>query len=220
MWPSSALSVLLLLRLRHAGASQPPQPPPYTTAYPAEMNLWDAVSHAIDATSPPRLRLLTGRLSRRWDVPPPPDMKVNLRPFRLATRGTVTAVFFCLAWRATSLAERARDYQAPLGWLAKPFFVANVAAAMLAARQANRQKVLLKGVLHADVVLEGLTLGSSALRAGFPSSDQLLPADVHVVNALCAFWVGLVALSCSRSKWIELPPPSARGSQYGYAGGG
>ena len=153
-------------------------------------------------------------------MPPPPDMKVNLRPFRLATRGTVTAVFFCLAWRATSLAERARDYQAPLGWLAKPFFVANVGAAMLAARQANRQKVLLKGVLHADVVLEGLTLASSALRAGFPSSDQLLPADVHVVNALCAFWVGLVALSCSRSKWIELPPPSARGSQYGYSGGG
>ena len=191
------LSALLLLRLHAAGASQPPQPPqppPYTTAYPAEMNL--------------------------WDVPPPPDMKVNLRPFRLATRGTVTAVFFCLAWRATSLAERARDYQAPLGWLAKPFFVANVAAAMLAARQANRQKVLLKGVLHADVALEGLTLASSALRAGFPSSDQLLPADVHVVNALCAFWVGLVALSCSRSKWIELPPPSARGSQYGYSGGG
>ena len=191
------LSALLLLRLHAAGASQPPQPPqppPYTTAYPAEMNL--------------------------WDVPPPPDMKVNLRPFRLATRGTVTAVFFCLAWRATSLAERARDYQAPLGWLAKPFFVANVGAAMLAARQANRQKVLLKGVLHADVVLEGLTLASSALRAGFPSSDQLLPADVHVVNALCAFWVGLVALSCSRSKWIELPPPAARGSQYGYSGGG
>ena len=197
MWPSSALSALLLLRLRLAGASQPPQPPqppPYTTAYPAEMNL--------------------------WDVPPPPDMKVNLRPFRLATRGTVTAVFFCLAWRATSLAERARDYQAPLGWLAKAFFVANVGAAMLAARQANRQKVLLKGVLHADVALEGLTLVSSALRAGFPSSDQLLPADVHVVNALCAFWVGLVALSCSRSKWIELPPPAARGSQYGYSGGG
>ena len=194
MWPSSALSALLLLRLHAAGASQPPQPPPYTTAYPAEMNL--------------------------WDVPPPPDMKVNLRPFRLATRGTVTAVFFCLAWRATSLAERARDYQAPLGWLAKPFFVANVGAAMLAARQANRQKVLLKGVLHADVALEGLTLASSALRAGFPSSDQLLPADVHVVNALCAFWVGLVALSCSRSKWIELPPPAARGSQYGYSGGG
>ena len=194
MWPSSTLSALLLLRLHAAGASQPPQPPPYTTAYPAEMNL--------------------------WDVPPPPDMKVNLRPFRLATRGTVTAVFFCLAWRATSLAERARDYQAPLGWLAKPFFVANVGAAMLAARQANRQKVLLKGVLHADVVLEGLTLASSALRAGFPSSDQLLPADVHVVNALCAFWVGLVALSCSRSKWIELPPPAARGSQYGYSGGG
>ena len=194
MWPS-CLSALLLLRLRLAGARQPPQPPqPYTTAYPAEMNL--------------------------WDVPPPPDMKVNLRPFRLATRGTVTAVFFCLAWRATSLAERARDYQAPLGWLAKPFFVANVAAAMLAARHANRQKVLLKGVLHADVALEGLTLASSALRAGFPSSDQLLPADVHVVNALCAFWVGLVALSCSRSKWIELPPPSARGSQYGYSGGG
>ena len=191
MW---CLSALLLLRLRLAGASQPPQPPPYTTAYPAEMNL--------------------------WDVPPPPDMKVNLRPFRLATRGTVTAVFFCLAWRATSLAERARDYQAPLGWLAKPFFVANVGAAMLAARHANRQKVLLKGVLHADVALEGLTLASSALRAGFPSSDQLLPADVHVVNALCAFWVGLVALSCSRSKWIELPPPSSRGSQYGYAGGG
>lgn len=191
------LSALLLLRLHAAGASQPPQPPqppPYTTAYPAEMNL--------------------------WDVPPPPDMKVNLRPFRLATRGTVTAVFFCLAWRATSLAERARDYQAPLGWLAKPFFVANVGAAMLAARQANRQKVLLKGVLHADVALEGLTLASSALRAGFPSSDQLLPADVHVVNALCAFWVGLVALSCSRSKWIELPPPAARGSQYGYSGGG
>ena len=194
MGPSSALSALLLLRLRLAGASQPAQPPPYTTAYPAEMNL--------------------------WDVPPPPDMKVNLRPFRLATRGTVTAVFFCLAWRATSLAERARDYQAPLGWLAKPFFVANVGAAMLAARHANRQKVLLKGVLHADVALEGLTLASSALRAGFPSSDQLLPADVHVVNALCAFWVGLVALSCSRSKWIELPPPSARGSQYGYSGGG
>ena len=192
MWYLSAL--LLLLRLHAAGASQPPQPPPYTTAYPAEMNL--------------------------WDVPPPPDMKVNLRPFRLATRGTVTAVFFCLAWRATSLAERARDYQAPLGWLAKPFFVANVGAAMLAARHANRQKVLLKGVLHADVALEGLTLASSALRAGFPSSDQLLPADVHVVNALCAFWVGLVALSCSRSKWIELPPPSARGSQYGYSGGG
>ena len=187
------LSALLLLRLRLVGGSQPPQPPPYTTAYPAEMNL--------------------------WDVPPPPDMKVNLRPFRLATRGTVTAVFFCLAWRATSLAERARDYQAPLGWLAKPFFVANVGAAMLAARHANRQKVLLKGVLHADVALEGLTLASSALRAGFPSSDQLLPADVHVVNALCAFWVGLVALSCSRSKWIELPPP-ARGSQYGYSGGG
>ena len=194
MWPNSALSALLLLRLHAAGASQPPQPPPYTTAYPAEMNL--------------------------WDVPPPPDMKVNLRPFRLATRGTVTAVFFCLAWRATSLAERARDYQAPLGWLAKPFFVANVGAAMLAARHANRQKVLLKGVLHADVALEGLTLASSALRSGFPSSDQLLPADVHVVNALCAFWVGLVALSCSRSKWIELPPPSARGSQYGYSGGG
>uniref|UniRef100_A0A7S4A6F9 DUF4149 domain-containing protein n=1 Tax=Pelagomonas calceolata TaxID=35677 RepID=A0A7S4A6F9_9STRA len=194
MWPSSTLSALLLLRLHAAGASQPPQPPPYTTAYPAEMNL--------------------------WDVPPPPDMKVNLRPFRLATRGTVTAVFFCLAWRATSLAERARDYQAPLGWLAKPFFVANVGAAMLAARHANRQKVLLKGVLHADVALEGLTLASSALRAGFPSSDQLLPADVHVVNALCAFWVGLVALSCSRSKWIELPPPAARGSQYGYSGGG
>ena len=40
------LSALLLLRLRLAGASQPqpPQPPPYTTAYPAEMNLWDAVS--------------------------------------------------------------------------------------------------------------------------------------------------------------------------------
>ena len=197
MRPNSALSVLLLLRLYLACASQPPQPPqppPYTTAYPAEMNL--------------------------WDVPPPPDMKVNLRPFRLATRGTVTAVFFCLAWRATSLAERARDYQAPLGWLAKPFFVANVGAAMLAARQANRQKVLLKGVLHADVVLEGLTLASSALRAGFPSSDQLLPADVHVVNALCAFWVGLVALSCSRSKWIERPPPAARASQYGYSGGG
>ena len=194
MWPSSALSALLLLRLRIVSGSQPPQPPPYTTAYPAEMNL--------------------------WDVPPPPDMKVNLRPFRLATRGTVTAVFFCLAWRATSLAERARDYQAPLGWLAKPFFVANVGAAMLAARHANRQKVLLKGVLHADVALEGLTLASSALRAGFPSSDQLLPAEVHVVNALCAFWVGLVALSCSRSKWIELPPPSARGSQYGYSGGG
>ena len=68
--------------------------------------------------------------------------------------------------------------------------------------------------------LEGLTLASSALRAGFPSSDQLLPADVHVVNALCAFWVGLVALSCSRSKWIELPPPAARASQYGYSGGG
>ena len=194
MRPSSALSAVLLLRLHPAGASQPPQPPPYTTAYPADMNL--------------------------WDVPPPPDMKVNLRPFRLATRGTVTAVFFCLAWRATSLAERARDYQAPLGWLAKPFFVANVGAAMLAARHANRQKVLLKGVLHADVALEGLTLASSALRAGFPSSDQLLPADVHVVNALCAFWVGLVALSCSRSKWIELPPPAARGSQYGYSGGG
>ena len=49
------LSALLLLRLHAAGASQPPQPPqppPYTTAYPAEMNLWDAVSHAIDATSP------------------------------------------------------------------------------------------------------------------------------------------------------------------------
>ena len=76
MWPSSALSALLLLRLHAAGASQPPQPPPYTTAYPAEKNL--------------------------WDVPPPPDMKVNLRPFRLATRGTVTAVFFCLAWRAPS----------------------------------------------------------------------------------------------------------------------
>ena len=79
------------------------------------------------------------------------------------------------------LAERARDYQAPLGWLA-PFFVANVGAAMLAARHANRQKVLLKGVLHADVALEGLTLASSALRAGFPSSDRS-PADVHVVNA-------------------------------------
>ena len=57
------LSALLLLRLRLVGGSQPPQPPPYTTAYPAEMNLWDAVPHAIDATSPPRLRLLTGRLS-------------------------------------------------------------------------------------------------------------------------------------------------------------
>ena len=75
-------------------------------------------------------------------------------------------------------------------------------------------------VVVADVALEGLTLFSSALRAGFPSSNQLLPADVHVVNALCAFWVGLVALSCSRSKWIELPPPAARGSQYGYSGGG
>ena len=113
------LSILLLRRLRLAGASQPqpPQPPPYTTAYPAEMNL--------------------------WDVPPPPDMKVNLRPFRLATRGTVTAVFFCLAWRATSLAERARDYQAPLGWLAKPFFVANVAAAMLAWRAARARRRLM-----------------------------------------------------------------------------
>ena len=38
------LSALLLLRLRLVGGSQPPQPPPYTTAYPAEMNLWDAVS--------------------------------------------------------------------------------------------------------------------------------------------------------------------------------
>ena len=44
MWPSSALSALLLLRLRLVSGSQPPQPPPYTTAYPAEMNLWDAVS--------------------------------------------------------------------------------------------------------------------------------------------------------------------------------
>ena len=52
MWPSSTLSALLLLLLRLVSGSQPPQPPPYTTAYPAEMNLWDAVSHAIDATSP------------------------------------------------------------------------------------------------------------------------------------------------------------------------
>ena len=209
----------LLLRLRLVGGGQRATATVHD-GLPAEMNLCDAVSTPStrrrfrDCVCSPSAFTQVGR-------PTTTDMKVNLRPFRLATRGTVTAVFFCLAWRATSLAERARDYQAPLGWLAKPFFVANVGAAMLAARHANRQKVLLKGVLHADVALEGLTLASSALRAGFPSSDQLLPADVHVVNALCAFWVGLVALSCSRSKWIELPPPSARGSsQYGYSGGG
>ena len=183
---------LSLLLLRLACASQPVQPP--YTAYPADMNL--------------------------WDVPPPPDMKVNLRPFRLATRGTVTCVFLCLAWRATSLAERARDYQAPLAFLAKPFFVANVGAAALAPHHANRQKVLLKSVLHADVALEGLTLVNSALRAGFPSAGQRLPTDVHVVNALCAFWVGLVAVSCSRSKWIELPPPASRAPGTVHYGGG
>ena len=59
MWPSSALSALLLLRLHAAGASQPAQPPPYTTAYPAEMNLWDAVStpstrrHLLDCVYSP-----------------------------------------------------------------------------------------------------------------------------------------------------------------------
>ena len=40
------------------------------------------------------------------------------------------------------------------------------------------------------------------------------------LNALCAFWMGLICYTCSRSKWIELPPPAARGSQYGYSGGG
>ena len=125
-------------------------------------------------------------------------MKVNLRPFRLATRGTVTAVFFCLAWRATSLAERARDYQAPLGWLAKPFFVANVGAARLAARHANRQKVLLKGVLHADVALEGRR-SRAARSGGLPRRTGRRPTSTS--RALRHRWAS--SLSCSRSKWID-----------------
>ena len=194
MWPSSALSALLLLRLHAAGASQPPQPPPYTTAYPAEMNL--------------------------WDVPPPPDMKVNLRPFRLATRGTVTAVFFCLAWRATSLAERARDYQAPLGWLAKPFFVANVGAAMLAARARQPAEGAAEGRAPRGRRARGPDAREQRAPGGLPlvrpARAGRRPRRRRAVRLLGGPRRALVLAD----RRIELLPPLRGGSQYGYSGGG
>ena len=67
-------------------------------------------------------------------------------------------------------------------------------------------------MLHLNVFLEAATFLASLARACFPAVGQALPADAHLVNALAAFWMALISLACSRSKWVALPPPQARQS--------
>lgn len=83
-----------------------------------------------------------------WDVPPPPDAVAVLRPFRIATRGSAAFTFGLAAFRATSLADRARLLQlGPLGALAKPSFGLNAAAAALVAAD-RAPKVAAKALLY------------------------------------------------------------------------
>ena len=147
-----------------------------------------------------------------WEIPPPPDARVALRPFRLATKQSVAFVYGLMAWRATSLAERAAAFGTPGAPLAKPLFAMNVAGCFLAARGAQKRKVALKAMLGVDVALEGLAAVVSLANALFPGAGGLSP-DAHGLNARCAFWMGLICYTCSRSKWIaSLPPPRPRGA--------
>jgi len=117
-----------------------------------------------------------------WDVPPPPDAVAVLRPFRIATRGSAAFTFGLAAFRATSLADRARLLQlGPLGALAKPSFGLNAAAAALVAAD-RAPKVAAKALLYGNVVLEAMAGAGSLARAAFPTSGQLLPADAHLAN--------------------------------------
>ena len=147
-----------------------------------------------------------------WEIPPPPEARVALRPFRLATQSSVTFVYALIAWRSTSLGARAAQFGTPLGFLGKPLFLLNAAGGVVAARGASKHKKLLKAILGLDLGLEALTFAVSLLNALFPSGSRLSP-DAHGLNALCAFWMGLICYTCSRSKWIaSLPPPRPRGA--------
>ena len=54
--------------------------------------------------------------------------------------------------------------------------------------------------------------GGALANALFPGASGPSP-DAHGLNALCAFWMGLICYTCSRSKWIaSLPPPRPRGA--------
>ena len=140
-----------------------------------------------------------------WEIPPPPEARVALRPFRLATQSSVTFVYALIAWRSTSLGVRAAQFGTPLGFLGKPLFLLNAAGGVVAARGASKHKKLLKAILGLDLGLEALTFAVSLLNALFPSGSRLSP-DAHGLNALCAFWMGLICYTCSRSKWIASLP--------------
>ena len=140
-----------------------------------------------------------------WEIPPPPDARVALRPFRLATKQSVAFVYGLMAWRATSLAERAAAFGTPGAPLAKPLFAMNAAGCLIAARGAQKRKVALKAMLGVDVALEGLAAIVSLANALFPGAGGPSP-DAHGLNALCAFWMGLICYTCSRSKWIASLP--------------
>ncbi|KAH8046496.1 hypothetical protein JL720_16357 [Aureococcus anophagefferens] len=141
-----------------------------------------------------------------WEIPPPPDARVALRPFRLATKQSVAFVYGLMAWRATSLSKR-RRFARPRA-AAKPLFAMNAAGCLIAARGAQKRKVALKAMLGVDVALRGSRSRSWRTR----SSGRRRPSpDAHGLNALCAFWMGLICYTCSRSKWIaSLPPPLPR----------
>ena len=86
------------------------------------------------------------------------------------------------------------------------------AGCVIAARGAQKRKVALKAMLGVDVALEGLAAIVSLANALFPGAGGPSP-DAHGLNALCAFWMGLICYTCSRSKWIaSLPPPRPRGA--------
>jgi len=147
-----------------------------------------------------------------WDEPAPQDRAV-LRPFRLATQQSVAIVYALMAWRFTTLGARARAFSTPLvGGLEKPYFVANVACAGLAARAATKHKRLLKAVLGCNVGLEALVFATSVLTSLFPGPGGGAPPEGHAVNALCAFWMCLINVTCARSKWIASLPARAPAS--------
>lgn len=158
-----------------------------------------------------------------WEIPPPPESSAVLRPFRLATQQSVAVVYALMAWRATSMVERSRQFGTPLGWAGKPCFVANAAGCYLATRGANKNKMVLKSVLGLNIFVETLAFVVSLLNALFGTSASELPSEAHAINAVCAFWMSLISVTCARSKWIaSLPtarrhPPSST-SPYGGAG--
>ena len=110
-----------------------------------------------------------------WEIPPPPDARVALRPFRLATKQSVAFVYGLMAWRATSLAERAAAFGTPGAPLAKPLFAMNAAGCLIAARGAQKRKVALKAMLGVDVA--GVRAGVVALWFDEAPADEKLVLD-------------------------------------------